>query len=211
MSSPRLLLLARIVKKPVLPATGIKPTYVIVGLGNPGRHEHTRHNVGFEVIDRLAATWRIAVKSRRALCRIGVGEVEGHAVLLAKPQTFMNESGRALQSLRSIWDVPLTDYLVVCNDIHLPLGRLRLRRTGSHGGQNGLRSIIHSLGTPDFPRLRLGISDGEVSPDRWVEFVLSPFNSEEEALIDSAVGRAADTIALLVRDGVEAAMNLCNG
>jgi len=166
--------------------------------------------VGFEVIDKLSSQWGIPVKSREAHSRLGLGEVEGHSVLLAKPQTYMNESGRALQSLQAKWNLPLTNFLVVCDDIHLPLGKLRLRRSGSHGGHNGLRSIIQCLGTNEFPRLRIGIGGEEIPPAEWVKFVLSPFEREERAAIDQAIARATEVVTRFIRDGIEAAMNWCN-
>ncbi|MBI3919778.1 MAG: aminoacyl-tRNA hydrolase [Armatimonadetes bacterium] len=183
---------------------------VIVGLGNPGRYARTRHNVGYEVVDVLSRQWNIPVRARKHHARTGSGEIEGRPVLLVKPETYMNNSGQAVQSVRDTHRLPAERLLVICDDIHLSLGKIRLRRNGSHGGQNGLRSIIEGLGTQDFPRMRLGIAEADLPPEQWVDFVLSKFTEEERRVIADVFLLAAEAAALFVTEGIESAMNKYN-
>lgn len=182
----------------------------IVGLGNPGSYARTRHNVGYEVVDVLSRQWSIPVRARKHHARTGSGEIEGRPVLLVKPETYMNNSGRAVQSLRDTYRLPGERLFVICDDIHLPLGKIRLRRNGSHGGQNGLRSIIEGLGTLDFPRMRLGIAGEDRPPEEWVDFVLSKFTKQERLVMEDVFLRAAEAVALFVTEGIESAMNKYN-
>jgi peptidyl-tRNA hydrolase, PTH1 family len=181
---------------------------IIIGLGNPGpEYGKTRHNVGYRVADALGALYSIRILSRRAKSLVGEGAVEGFETAIAKPETFMNNSGRATAALLEKYNSGLDDLLVVCDDFHLELGRLRVRRTGSSGGQKGLQSIIDTLGSQDFARLRIGI--GEVRRDP-VDFVLSRFSKAEEEVIGQAVDQAARACAVWARDGIEACMNEFN-
>ncbi len=181
---------------------------IVLGLGNPGdEYSRTRHNVGFAVVDALSRRHGIAVRRRRCRSIVGRGTLEGRDVLLAKPRTFMNDSGRAALSLLGSYGLNPADLLVVCDDFNLELGAVRARRRGSSGGQRGLESIIECLGTADFPRLRIGIGPLDGDP---VEFVLADFAESERPLVEEAVSNAAAACAVWVRDGVDACMNAFN-
>jgi|SRR5579883_631344 len=181
---------------------------VIVGLGNPGpKYAGTRHNVGFEVIDYLAAApgcMPFREKFEAFVAELKEGD---ETILLVKPLTFMNLSGRAVRAILDFYKVPVENLLVICDDINLPLGKLRVRVKGSHGGQNGLRNIQDQLGTDGYTRLRIGV--GEPSFDA-VDHVLSKFKPGERPAVDDAVAQAAQAALLFVRKGAEAAMNKFN-
>ncbi len=183
---------------------------LVIGLGNPGRrYRHTRHNIGWEVVDRLAAAHEIAVRTDEGWAEIGRGVIRGRRVVLARPQTYMNVSGAAVADLRRRHRVPPEDLLVVVDDLDLPVGALRLREKGSHGGHNGLRSIIEELGTSAFPRLRVGIGRPPENVDP-ADYVLERPAADERRLLDEAVVEAAHGIELWIADGVQAAMRHCN-
>jgi len=183
---------------------------LIIGLGNPDRrYRHTRHNVGCEVIDRVGRRLGIAVDQDDGWATVGAGTVGRRRVLLAKPQTYVNLSGTAVADLRRRHRVKIEDLVVVVDDLDLPLGRLRLRPGGSHGGHNGLRSIIDALGSDAFPRLRVGIGRPPEGMDP-AQFVLTPFTAEERATMDPALERAAEAIETVIREGLQAAMNRFN-
>jgi len=183
---------------------------LIIGLGNPDRrYQHTRHNVGWEVIDRLARRLAVAVDQEEGWALVAGARIGRHRILLAKPQTYVNLSGPAVADLRRRHRAKLEDLLVVVDDLDLPLGRLRLRAGGSHGGHNGLRSIIEALGQDAFPRLRVGIGRPPEGVDP-AEFVLTRFSAEERVLIELALDRAADAVEAAVREGLAAAMNRFN-
>lgn len=184
---------------------------VIAGLGNPGRqYERTRHNVGFRVVDELAQ--RLGLNFRRswtssvACC---AAELSGHKVLLVKPLAYMNRSGEALAPYLRKKGVKPEQLLVVVDDLSLDPGQLRLRRDGSAGGHNGLKSLITHLGTSDFTRLRVGIGRS-CAKHGVVDYVLAPARAEEAEILEAAVKRAADAIELVLRSGLEAAMNAYN-
>ena len=185
---------------------------VICGLGNPGeRYRFTRHNVGFRIVDLLADRWGLTGEGR---VRDGAGLLEvrrpepAGKVLLVKPLKFMNRSGGPIRSALRQTDVDLAeDLLVVADDIDLPLGRVRLRRSGSAGGHNGLRDIIETFGTNEFDRLRVGIGRRGEAADH----VLSTFKPAERELADEMVRVGADAVETWLRDGIEAAMNAFNG
>jgi PTH1 family peptidyl-tRNA hydrolase len=183
---------------------------LIVGLGNPGR-EYTahRHNVGFQVVDALAHSHKLAFAGRKGLARVARGEIGGQPVILAKPQTFMNLSGKSVGRLSRTLDVPPERILVVYDDLDLPLGRLRLRAEGSSGGHKGIRSIIDVLGTQAFPRLRVGIDrpPGRMDP---VDYVLQPFDRDQKPFLADAVARAAAAVECWLNEGIVAAMDRFN-
>jgi PTH1 family peptidyl-tRNA hydrolase len=189
-----------------------QPPRLIVGLGNPGgRYVGTRHNVGFEVVDLLAA--RAGVRLRRGLlarCVQAQARIADTRVLLIEPRTYMNLSGHSVRAAVDYYRVPPADLLVVCDDVHLPPGRLRLRRAGGAGGHNGLISIIESLGNQDFPRLRIGVGEPPPHMDQ-VAHVLSHFEREELPEIGAAVARAAEAAETWISAGIEEAMNRFNG
>jgi PTH1 family peptidyl-tRNA hydrolase len=183
---------------------------VVVGLGNPGpKYAGTRHNVGFDVIDYLAAG--PGVGPFRSAFQADVAEFAeaGEKVLLVKPQTFMNLSGRAVRAALDFYKLTPADVLVVCDDFNLPLGKLRVRTKGSHGGQNGLRNVQEQLGTDEYPRLRIGV--GQPGPGDAVDHVLSRFKAGERKAVEDAVAAAANGVLVWIRQGAEACMNRVNG
>ena len=182
----------------------------MVGLGNPGaKYEGTRHNIGFEVVDRLARGGAGATFARKFEGLLAEAEIDFHRVLLLKPETFMNLSGRSVRQAVQFYKLELADVLVVCDDLSLPLGKLRLRGGGSDGGQKGLRDITAHLGTEDFARLRIGI--GDRGPIDAADFVLSRFRSAERPVMDDALILASQAVAVWATQGLPAAMNRFNG
>ncbi|MDQ2933774.1 MAG: aminoacyl-tRNA hydrolase [Chloroflexota bacterium] len=183
---------------------------VISGLGNPGeRYRLTRHNVGFRVVDLLADRWRLTGKGsvREGAARLEAPLPDGR-VLLVKPMKFMNLSGGPLKAAMRHTDAdPAVDLLVIADDVDLPLGRIRLRRSGSAGGHNGLRDIITAFGSNEFARLRVGIGRG----GETVDHVLATFKPDERELAEVAIGTAADAAELWLREGIDEAMNAFNG
>ena len=184
----------------------------MVGLGNPGdRYTGTRHNVGFEVVDLLAGKCGVRVdrldcRSLTARARLGATPV-----VLAKPQTYMNLSGESVKGLVAKLDVPLERLLVVSDDVALPVGRLRIRPSGSSGGQKGLQSVIECLKSEAFPRLRLGVAGPHYQRgEELADYVLSRFAKAERPLIDGALGAGVDAVECWALDGIDAAMNRFN-
>lgn len=183
---------------------------LLVGLGNPGPKYHgTRHNVGFDLIDRLAQGAGVVGFARKFEGLSAEVEIDFTRVLLLKPDTFMNLSGRSVGQAVRFHKIDPADLLVVCDDLNLPLGRLRIRKGGSDGGQKGLRDVASHLGTQEFPRLRIGI--GEAGEGQAVDYVLSRFKAAERAKIDDALILASQAAALWASQGVDAAMNRFNG
>lgn len=181
---------------------------LIVGLGNPGgSYEGTRHNLGFDVIDELARRWNVRLKSWKS-SQAGVGTSGDRGVILAKPRTFVNLSGQAVGDIVAYHRIDLPDVLVIVDEINLPLARLRVRRSGSAGGHNGLKSVIECLGT-GFPRLRIGVGRGDPQRD-LADHVLSRFSADEREAVDRAVARAADAVEIFVAEGIEPVMNRFN-
>jgi PTH1 family peptidyl-tRNA hydrolase len=193
------------------PADTTESKLLIVGLGNPGPDyaEH-RHNIGFRVVDALARAHGLSFsRCKPARAYLARGQVCGRTVLLAKPRTFMNLSGRAVSRLSRADDIPPGRVLVVYDDLDLPLGRLRLREDGGSGGHRGMRSIIDRLGTQGFPRLRIGIDrpPGRIDP---AEYVLQPFEPEQETLLLEVVGTAVEAIECWLGQGIVVAMERFN-
>ena len=179
----------------------------IVGLGNPGAdYKGTRHNVGFDVVDELARRWGIKLKSWKSAASIAVATDRG--ALIAEPTTFMNLSGDAVRKISAFHQIEPSDLLVVVDDVNLPLGRLRVRKMGSAGGHNGLKSVIQHIG-PDFGRLRIGVGRGDPTWD-LADHVLSRFEREELEAVEQAIGRASDAAEMFVAEGIELAMNRFN-
>ena len=183
---------------------------LVVGLGNPGsRYEGTRHNVGFEVIDRLAEGGSRASFSRKFDGLVAEAEIDFQRVLLLKPQTFMNLSGRSVGQALRFYKLDPADLIVICDDLNLPVGKLRIRGSGSDGGQKGLRDITAHLGTDAYARLRVGI--GERGETEATDYVLSRYRSGERAIMDDALILATQAVAVWVAQGLPAAMNRFNG
>ena len=184
--------------------------FLIVGLGNPGaQYEGTRHNVGFDAVDRFAATCSTSIDRGKNKALLGEVRERDRRIILCKPQTFMNLSGEAVAPLVRFHQVPLENTLIVYDELALPLGRLRLLGKGSDGGHNGMKSLISHLGTPQFPRLRLGIGP---KPPMWnqADFVLSRFAKADQAQVSEMIEAAAVAIRTFVDDGLELAMNRVN-
>jgi PTH1 family peptidyl-tRNA hydrolase len=183
---------------------------LVVGLGNPGaKYQGTRHNIGFEVVDRLAMGGSGANFQRRFDGLLAEVEIDFRRVLLLKPETFMNLSGRSVAQALRFHKLDPADMLVVCDDLNLPLGKLRIRGGGSDGGQKGLRDITAHLGTESYARLRIGI--GDRGPIDAADFVLSRFRSAERPLIDDSLILATQAVAVWVTQGLAPAMNRFNG
>jgi PTH1 family peptidyl-tRNA hydrolase len=188
-------------------ASDAPPIRLVAGLGNPGReYENTRHNVGFLVIDALAAKAGLALAFSNSWQTLWGKAADG--CLFLKPQTFMNHSGRAVRAVGNFYKVAAAEMLIVYDDLALPLGQLRLRREGSAGGQNGMRSVIESLGTSAVPRLRVGI--GATGGRSMVDHVLSPFAKSERETLDEALAFATQAVEHARQHGLEAAMNIFN-
>jgi PTH1 family peptidyl-tRNA hydrolase len=182
---------------------------LIVGLGNPGpEYERTRHNVGWHVVDAFARKFRIAATKHEKEALTGTGRVAGGSVLVAKPLTYMNLSGHAVRLLTNAYAESTDDVMIVYDDIDLPLGRLRIRPSGSAGTHNGMRSIVAELGTERFPRLRVGI--GSQGEGRLRDYVLDEFSPDEQPAIDRAIERSIDALLLFVRGDLKRAMNQFN-
>ncbi|AGA25239.1 peptidyl-tRNA hydrolase [Singulisphaera acidiphila DSM 18658] len=182
----------------------------MVGLGNPGsKYEGTRHNIGFEVVDRLAKGGSGATFTRKFDGLLAESEIDFHRVLLLKPETFMNLSGRSVAQALRFYKLELADLLVVCDDLNLPLGKLRIRGGGSDGGQKGLRDITAQLGSENYARLRIGI--GERGPVDAADFVLSRFRTADRLAVEDALILASQAVAVWVTQGQAAAMNRFNG
>jgi PTH1 family peptidyl-tRNA hydrolase len=189
---------------------------LIVGLGNPGRtYARDRHNIGFRCLNYFASLHYIRFDHRQCRARIGIGEMAGSKLLLAKPRTFVNLSGKAVACLAGRHDVPLNDILVVYDDLDLPLGKIRLRGGGGSGGHKGIKSIISALGGEDFPRIRIGIGRPQVEEqssgeDIIVNYVLGDFSPQEEKVIKLAIVTVAEAIDCLLNQGIEMAMSKFN-
>jgi PTH1 family peptidyl-tRNA hydrolase len=183
---------------------------LIVGLGNPGiEYAWTPHNLGFLVVDKVAEQAGIRVSRPEAKSRVGRGQIAGHEVVLAKPQTMMNLSGLAVRELVGRAECEPSDVIVVCDDIALPWGMLRVRERGSAGGHNGLKSVIGALGTMEFPRVRLGVQPEGFRGD-LKEYVTRQIRRDEEDFVAEEIEQGAEAVRLIVTEGVQRAMNQFN-
>jgi PTH1 family peptidyl-tRNA hydrolase len=189
---------------------------LIVGLGNPSKtYAHNRHNVGFHCLNYFARLHSIRFDRRQCQARVGIREVGGEKLLLAKPGTFVNLSGKSVACLVHKQHIPLSDLLVIYDDLDLPLGKIRLRQSGSSGGHKGMNSIISALGSEDFPRIRVGIgrpqAEGQpITEEAIVNYVLSDFRPQEEAIVRPVIAKVAEAIDCFLTQGIEAAMNKFN-
>ena len=178
---------------------------IIAGLGNPGKeYENTKHNVGFLTIDILAEKYGIKVNKIKFKGLIGEGMIGTEKVILVKPQTYMNLSGQCIREIVAFYKLDMEDLVVIYDDIDLPMGNLRIRKKGSAGTHNGMRSIIYDLQDDGFPRVRVGIG-GERKGD-LANYVISGFSGDDRKLIEEAIVKAADAVACLVEDGIDRAM-----
>lgn len=184
---------------------------IVAGLGNPGpKYFGTRHNVGFEVLGELARRFSASSPKRQFEADISEIQIGAERVLLVAPQTFMNLSGRSLRQVLDFYKLPPESVLVVCDDINLPLARIRLRKSGTSGGQKGLQNIIHQLATEQVSRLRLGVDAPPTGFDA-ADYVLSRFGKRDRELLDPALWVACDAVETWVKEGIDAAMNRFNG
>ena len=185
--------------------------FVIVGLGNPDkRYEKTRHNIGFDVIDALADQYNIVVKEKKHKALCGTGAIEGRKVLLVKPQTYMNLSGESVAEVMQFYKIdPESEMLIIFDDISLAPGNIRVRKKGSAGGHNGIKSIIAHTGTQNFMRIKVGVGE---KPQGWdlADHVLGHFSSEDRKKVDEAIKDAISAAVLMMQGDVDQAMNLYN-
>ena len=188
-----------------------KNMFIIAGLGNPTKeYEGTRHNVGFDVIDRLADRYNIDVDTKKHLALIGKGVIAGQKVILAKPQTYMNLSGESIRSIVDYYKVdPETELLIIYDDISLDVGKLRIRAKGSAGGHNGIKNIIAHLGSQVFPRIKVGVGE---KPSKYdlADYVLGHFSKEEQVLMEEGYDQAVNAVEMILSGDISGAMNEYN-
>ena len=187
-------------------------SWVLVCLGNPGdQYENTRHNVGFMVADELAERANAPIQKLKFKALTNTLTISGQKVLVMKPVTYMNLSGEAARPAADFYKVPADHVLVVSDDTALPIGKLRIRKGGSAGGHNGLKSLIQHLGTDQFPRVRVGVGEKPHADYDMADWVLGKFVGEDKKAIDAAVKKAADAIECILKDGLDKGMNRFNG
>lgn len=184
---------------------------LIIGLGNPGaKYAGTRHNIGFSAVTALADAYGIDIKTKECRGLTGTGVIDGVKVKLVQPQTFMNLSGECVRALMDFYKVPADDILVICDEVSLPTGKLRIRAKGSAGGHNGMKNIIAQIGTSDFARLRIGVGE---KPEGWnlADHVLAHFPKEEEEAVRDALKKTVAAVQCFLSDGIAETMNRFNG
>jgi PTH1 family peptidyl-tRNA hydrolase len=190
---------------------------LIVGLGNPGKgYAHNRHNVGFRCINHIAKIHSIDIKHHQCQSQVGTGNIAGSKVVLAKPKTYVNLSGDAVNRLMRKYSISINELVVLYDDLDLPLGKIRLRQNGSSGGHKGLKSIISALGSHDFCRIKIGIGRPEQNQSKGhdvevvVDHVLGDFTAEEEKVLNPAINTATEAIECIIVEGIVSAMNKFN-
>ena len=184
--------------------------FLVAGLGNPGEeYAATPHNLGFMVVDRLAEMWNIRVTRRDSKALVGVGQIAGRESMLAKPQTFMNLSGTSLEPLMAKHEITAADLILVYDELALPLASLRVKPRGSSAGHNGVESVIGSLGTQEFTRVRLGVHPGHPLAS-GTEYLLSPVKRSRKKELEQLVADGADAVVSIITEGVEKAMTKFN-
>ena len=187
-------------------------SWMLVCLGNPGdQYENTRHNVGFMVADQLGERYRLPIQKLKFKALTNVFTISGEKVLVMKPVTYMNLSGEAVGEAARFYKLPPERVLVISDDVSLPLGKLRIRKGGSAGGRNGLKSIIQHLGTDQFPRIKVGVGQKPHPDYDMADWVLSKFAGEDLKTITEAIRKAADAVECLIQEGPDKAMNRFNG
>ena len=180
---------------------------IIAGLGNPGvRYRWSRHNIGFQVVDQLAATHHIAVDQKRFKALYGAGWIDSQKIILLKPMTFMNLSGEAVKRAVDFFKVEMEDVIVTHDDLDLPFGRLRIKRGGGDGGHQGVRSVVERMGASGFPRLKVGVGRPPAGVEA-ADYVLAPFEESERASLNGVLKRASEALAVMLIEGMEAALN----
>lgn len=187
--------------------------WMVVFLGNPGaKYEHSRHNIGFMTADVFEKREKIKICRAKFNALTALTEISGKKVLLMKPQTYMNLSGNSVAPACAFYKIAPEHIIVICDDISLPVGKLRIRSKGSAGGHNGLKSIISALGTEDFPRFKIGVGapDREGSENAVIDWVLGSLSKKDAELVNSAISQAADAIVVYIAEGADKAMNMFN-
>lgn len=180
--------------------------YIIAGLGNPGKeYDMTRHNIGFETIDYIAEKHNVKINKLKFKSLYGEINIAGEKVYLIKPQTYMNLSGEALREFSAFYKIPLQNIIVINDDISLGMGKVRIRRKGSAGGHNGLKSIIYQLNSDEFPRIKIGVGENEKGD--LADYVLGRFKKDEIPVMEDSIIRASDAAEEIIKKGIESAMN----
>lgn len=184
--------------------------YLIVGLGNPeSEYAKTRHNMGFNVINRIADKYKIDVNSKKYDGLFWMGEIEGEKVILLKPQTYMNDSGRCVIKFKNFYKIVDEKCLVIYDDIDLEKAEIRIRKKGSPGSHNGVKSVTQNLGTQDFPRVRVGIGKPEFKED-LINYVIGKISKDEQELLAKGVEKAKEAVIEIIKNGIDSAMNKFN-
>ncbi|MBR5262740.1 MAG: aminoacyl-tRNA hydrolase [Clostridia bacterium] len=198
-------------KRKATPAPSGSPEFMVVGLGNPGKeYEFTRHNAGFLTVDHIAAEENAEVKKLKHKALIGDTVIGGHRCLLIKPQTYMNNSGEAVREISQFYKIPPEKIIVIFDDISLPCGKLRIRRKGTDGGHNGIKSIIYHLNSDNFPRIKVGVG-AKPHPDyNLADWVLSTFKKDEMEELKKAITKATEVLPLMLDGEIDKAMNKAN-
>lgn len=182
--------------------------YIIAGLGNPGsKYENTRHNMGFKAIDAMASEFGIDVNRAKFKGLIGEGRIGSEKVILLKPQTYMNLSGQSVREIMNFYKIPEESLIVIYDDFDLPIGSIRVRKSGGPGTHNGMKSVVQELGSRKFPRVRVGIGSSDGST---IQFVIGKVGKDEQQILNEAAGAAASAAADIIRIGIENAMNIHN-
>lgn len=186
--------------------------YIVVGLGNPGsQYNMTRHNIGFSTIDYIADQNKASLKKLKFKSFFGEINVAGEKVVLVKPQTYMNLSGESIREFSCFYKVPPENVIVICDDISISTGKIRIRRKGSSGGHNGLKSIIYQLNSEDFIRIRIGVGSPENADYNLADYVLGRFSKEEIPVLEESIKKSADAVFEIIKNGVDSGMNKFNG
>jgi len=198
--------------KPKIQRVSGKPEYIIAGLGNPGKeYEYSRHNTGFLCLDVLCNKYKIKTDRIKYQALVALAEIEGHICLVMRPQTYMNNSGLSVKAAADFYKIPPEKVIVIYDDISLPTGVLRIRKKGSAGGHNGIKSIIYQLNSYEFPRLKIGVGAKAAPEEDLKDHVLGRFSKADLETIRSTSERAVEAIALIVQDKTDEAMNRYNG
>ena len=184
--------------------------YLIVGLGNPGEeYIKTRHNMGFKVIDKLSAKYSIEVNHSKFKGMYGTGLINGEKIILFKPYTYMNLSGEAVEQIAAFYKVSLEDLIVIYDDIDIAPGLIRIRKSGSAGSHNGMKSVTQMMGSTAFPRVRVGTGKPD-NTDRLIEYVIGAIDEDEKPLLEEGIQKAADAVSMIIEENIDLAMNRFN-
>ena len=184
--------------------------YLIVGLGNPEEeYDKTRHNMGFHAINKLAKQYQIEITKKKFKGLYGTGEIENQKVILLKPQTYMNLSGKSIQEVANYYHIPVENILVIYDDMDIDIGKVKIRKKGGAGSHNGMKSIVNHLKSENFPRIRIGIGTPKDKSDS-IYYVIGPIPKEEQEILDQATTKAKDAISEILKSGIDVAMNQFN-